>query len=282
LEITGIIPHEPALRVGLPPKSCRLVLQGIEATAKHLNGRETMLPKPKIKARDAVNDIRAGMTDAELMEKYDLSGKGLQSLFLKLFDIKAITQAELDQRSAGRQNTVSVQPIDGNDMTKDIRSGMTDSELMEKYGLSSEGLRFALQTLTDTKVISVEEVYGTNPVQCDTVSVGNDRELPRCYLALEVHIYESEHPEIRGTLRDVTVSGVGITGIEARIGETKTFVISAENFAGIDAIMFEAECLWARKEADTGVWYAGFEITTISERCLDDLGRLVGAASFYD
>jgi hypothetical protein len=45
--------------------------------------------------------------------------------------------------------------------------------------------------------------------------------------------------------------------------------------------MFEAECLWARKEPDTGEWYTGFEIITISERCLDDLGRLVGAASLF-
>jgi uncharacterized protein (DUF433 family) len=240
-----------------------------------------MLPKPRIKARDAVNDIRGGMTDVDLMEKYGLSEKGLQSLFLKLLDIKAMTQTELDQRSAAYQNIASVQPIDGNDMTKDIRSGMTDSDLMEKYGLSSEALQFALQTLTDTKVITVEEVYGANPLQFDTVSVGNDRELPRCYLAVEVHIYESKHPEIRGILRDVTVSGVGIAGIEAEIGQTKTFVIRTENFAGIDPIMFEAECLWARKEPDTGEWYTGFEIITISERCLDDLGRLVGAASFF-
>lgn len=241
-----------------------------------------MLPKPKIKARDVINDIRSGMTDSELMEKYGLSAKGLQSLFLKLLDIKALTQAEIDQRSAAYQKTVSILPIDGNDLTKDIRAGMTDSELMEKYDLSSEALQFALQTLTDTKVISVEEVYGANPLQSDTVSVGNDRELPRCYLAVEVLIYESKHPEIRGTLRDVTLSGVGIAGIEAGIGETKTLVISAENFTGIDPIMFEAECRWAKKETDTGEWYAGFQIIAISERCLDDLGRLVEAASFYD
>lgn len=240
-----------------------------------------MQPKPKIKARDVINDIRSGMTDSGLMEKYGLSAKGLQSLFLKLIDIKAVTQAEIEQRNSAYQKSVSVQPIDGNDLINDVRSGMTDSELMEKYSLSSEGLRFALQTLTDTKVISIEEVYGKNPLQSDTVSVGNDRELPRCYLAIEVPICESEHPEIRGTLRDVTVRGVGIAGIKARIGEVKTLVISAENFIGIEQITFEAECRWARKETDTGEWYAGFQIIAISERCSDELGRLIEAASFY-
>ncbi len=64
------------------------------------------------------------------MEKYGLSAKGLQSLFLKLIDIKALTQAEIDQRSTAYQKAVTVQPIDGNDLIEDIRSGMTDSELM--------------------------------------------------------------------------------------------------------------------------------------------------------
>jgi hypothetical protein len=57
-----------------------------------------MEPKPKIKARNIVNDIRSHMTDPELMAKYDLSARGLQSAFIKLLDARAITQAELDRR----------------------------------------------------------------------------------------------------------------------------------------------------------------------------------------
>ena len=113
-----------------------------------------MTPKPRIKARDAVRDIRSGMTDSELMEKYGLSAKGLQSVFLKLLEAKAITHAEMNQRRAIYHDITVVQQIDARDIVKDIRSGMTDSELLKKYDLSSEGLRFALQTLTDTEVMS--------------------------------------------------------------------------------------------------------------------------------
>jgi uncharacterized protein (DUF433 family) len=115
-----------------------------------------MTPKPRIKARDAVRDIRSGMTESGLMEKYGLSARGLQSLFLKLLEAKAITQTEMNQRRVIYHDKTFVQQIDARDIVKDIRSGMTDSELMKKYDLSSEGLRFALQTLTDTEVIALE------------------------------------------------------------------------------------------------------------------------------
>jgi hypothetical protein len=49
--------------------------------------------KPKIGAREAANDIRSGMTDAELMEKYHLTAKGLESLFRKLVEAKLLDQS---------------------------------------------------------------------------------------------------------------------------------------------------------------------------------------------
>lgn len=84
--------------------------------------------KPRIKAGDAVRDIRSGMTDSELMEKHGLSAKGLQSLFLKLLEAKAITYAEMNQRCAIYHDKILVQQIDARDIAKDIRSGMTDSD----------------------------------------------------------------------------------------------------------------------------------------------------------
>ena len=137
-----------------------------------------MEPKPRIKARDAVRDIRSGMTDTGLMEKYGLSAKGLQSVFLKLLEAKAITHAEMNQRRAIYHDKTLVQQIDARDIVKDIRSGMTDSELMKKYDLSSEGLRFALQTLTDTEVIALEELYATASSAHDTVFVESCENCP--------------------------------------------------------------------------------------------------------
>ena len=54
--------------------------------------------KAIVNAEDAVRSIRSGMTDEALMEKYELSQKGLESLFRKLIAAGAIEQSDLDRR----------------------------------------------------------------------------------------------------------------------------------------------------------------------------------------
>ena len=196
------------------------------------------------------------MTDTELMAKYDLSARGLQSAFIKLLNARAITHAEMNQRRAIYHDKTLVQQIDARDIVKDIRSGMTDSELMKKYDLSSEGLRFALQTLTDTEVIALEELYAASSSAYDTVFVENMRELPRHHLSMAVTIYEATRPEVKGTLRDITEKGVGITGISARVGEVKTSVQAPIRSTTMTPMMtrpsLETTPMSASDEADDG------------------------------
>jgi hypothetical protein len=241
-----------------------------------------MAAKVRIKAGDAVRDIRAGMTDSELMEKYGLSAKGLHSLVLKLLEVKAITPAEIKQRRADYHDTTVIQQIDENDYIEDIRSGMPDSELMKKYGLSSDGLRRVFQTLIEANAISVGELYATSPSGHDTVLVENVRGLPRHHLAMAVDIHEWKHPEIKGMLSNVTEKGIAVTGMAARIGETKTFEIPTGDFIEADPVLLEARCQWAGIDDDSGEWLAGFQITRISKKCLNDLRKLIQSLPFFD
>ncbi len=63
--------------------------------------------KPIINALNAVLDVRAGMDDAGLMKKYQISFKGLQSLFKKLVASGGLEQSEIDERRR-RSNEDSV------------------------------------------------------------------------------------------------------------------------------------------------------------------------------
>ena len=54
--------------------------------------------KPVIDAADAVSCIRAGMDDLALMRRYNISPKGLQSLFKKLVTERIIDRSELEDR----------------------------------------------------------------------------------------------------------------------------------------------------------------------------------------
>ncbi len=56
------------------------------------------MAKKTINVKAIVADIKAGMNNAALMEKYQLSEKGLQSLFKKLMDAGALKSSELDEQ----------------------------------------------------------------------------------------------------------------------------------------------------------------------------------------
>jgi hypothetical protein len=56
--------------------------------------------KPKkISAKAVLADLKADLTDQELMEKYKLSFQGLQDLFAKLMAAKLVTKTYFDNRA---------------------------------------------------------------------------------------------------------------------------------------------------------------------------------------
>jgi len=69
----------------------------------------TLQVKPVIKAKDAVACIRIGMDDAGLMKRFNLSAKGLRSLFQKLLKANFITEEELRQRLF-KSGTLVIEP----------------------------------------------------------------------------------------------------------------------------------------------------------------------------
>jgi CheY-like chemotaxis protein len=60
--------------------------------------------KPVIDAKEAIEAIRSGMSDHDLMEKFNVSAKGVQSLLRKLVAAGVVTQAELDKRMSESHN----------------------------------------------------------------------------------------------------------------------------------------------------------------------------------
>jgi hypothetical protein len=55
-----------------------------------------MSPKRQIKGKEFIEDLHAGMTTAEIMEKYQLSPEGLRRIFRILLDSSAVSSAQLD------------------------------------------------------------------------------------------------------------------------------------------------------------------------------------------
>ncbi len=108
--------------------------------------------KIRIVMREAVRDIRGGLDDVELMQKYGLSATKVESLFHKLVAAGALSECDLDQRmrKSQRSHVVEVDGIPDNgegktevkasEILKALESGMSDIGLMNQYNLSVKGL----------------------------------------------------------------------------------------------------------------------------------------------
>ena len=59
------------------------------------------MPTRQLSAKEVLKDIRAGMDDAALREKYKLSDKGLRSLFNKLVETGLLNRSALARRASG-------------------------------------------------------------------------------------------------------------------------------------------------------------------------------------
>ncbi len=139
--------------------------------------------KREISISETVKDIREGMDDAALMEKYRLAARGLQSLFSKLVSIGQITREELDLRMPGftgeavissgvRRPGVRTPPtVKARDAVRDIRLGMTDAELMEMYRLTAQGLQDLFEQLLKAGVIKQHELDQRMPSLDRTVDL---------------------------------------------------------------------------------------------------------------
>ncbi len=107
-----------------------------------------------ISARDFLRDIRMGMSDVDLMAKYELSAKSLGSVFEQM-ENAGISIGLEKSLAAGSKNTIRI-----NEVVRDIRSGLTKQELMEKYRLTPRGLIWVSMKLISTGAISGQEIYG--------------------------------------------------------------------------------------------------------------------------
>ena len=67
------------------------------------------MPTVRIDARHVVADIRQGMSDAALMEKYQLSGGALQTLFRKLLSAGLIERREISDRVRPAEKTLTLE-----------------------------------------------------------------------------------------------------------------------------------------------------------------------------
>jgi hypothetical protein len=233
------------------------------------------MARTQINPQEVVNDILSGTDDISLMEKYGLSSKGLASLVNKLVDSGLLRQSDSRRRPPDTPRKISARQI-----VRDIASGMSESELMKKYGLSQRRLREVCRRLLEARDRSRKEFQEAIPVDESTLVEANIRQLQRYYPDFDLPIYEAGNPEIQGRVRDITEEGIGVLGIHSTVYEIKTFVVLGDPFGEVGPFEFDAECRWA-KDLGGGVGHAaGFKIARIQKQDRALLGKLIELIAF--
>ncbi len=177
----------------------------------------------------------------------------------------------------GSDNMSPKQQINAREFIEDTRSGMTCSELAEKYKLSPNSIQRIFRGMIDGEIMTIDELAGRYALSDDTMQHGIDsvRLLFRQVVNFVLPIYEKETPKTLGTVLDITEGGVGLKGIEAKTGEFKNLVIPANKFFDVARVEFRARCSWVNREESTGKCIGGYEITNISPGASIELRKLV-------
>lgn len=156
--------------------------------------------------------------------------------------------------------------INGKDIVDDLRSGNTDSELMEKYGLSSRALQSICHKLVARQAISQSELYERSLLYRQKADQISARRCPRADLTIHIPIYDLDD-SATGLLRDISEIGLRVAGIEASVGQTKTFQIPIDTFMQADPLLVVTKCRWVKTKGKNRKYpVAGFEILDLSEK----------------
>ena len=162
------------------------------------------------------------------------------------------------------------------DIMRDLRSGITVLQLIDKYNISLNTLRLVFQSLLNAGMITKEELNAQAALYRDTVDLKGVRNWLRTATTFPARIYDSGSPFATGCVLDISEKGVSVKGMATVVGEVKDFIVRSDAFEQGQKFVFEGKCRWVKKEKlSVKEWVAGFEITDISSLDLAELRKLI-------
>jgi hypothetical protein len=166
------------------------------------------------------------------------------------------------------------------EIVSDISAGMSVRQLMDKYDVSINSLHNLLRKLVLVRALQISEVQAL--LASAPQELGHDRRKEqRYYVFVPLPIYDMGNLFNEGQVVDISQGGLRITGLSARFGDKKNFLIQPDYFLNVLPFTFEAECRWVF-QSEREPCMAGFQITDISDRCLEELKKIVRAQTSVD
>lgn len=195
--------------------------------------------KPIIDAADALRCIRKGMSDPDLMKRYNISATGLQSLFSKLISAGGITRAELDGRNSEAYGIVQLDEKtpdrensgdsgeEGNldAIATSIRERIDFKTLMEAHDLTPDVLKRITKQLVREGAIQREELDPTLTLESRTYQIKSKTNG-------EV-IYAGTAPSLKALVEEAVVGEVDLSGADLQGADLSRSDLSGARMAGV-------------------------------------------------
>lgn len=175
--------------------------------------------------------------------------------------------------------------IRAKDIVRDLRNGLSNPELMEKYKVTAKGLTSAFKKLVGAGLLTERELDGRWPVtldSCSTVVESPARVDSRARLDFPLPVYNTDDPSVRGVLADVSESGLGVTGLNAREGEEMTLVVPVNELFNADPFVVRVRCRWTEGNDPSREPHTGFQVSPESQPALNELCRLIQSLTLED
>ena len=165
--------------------------------------------------------------------------------------------------------------IDAQAILADIRSGLGDVPIMEKYDLSPSLYRKILETLRSKGVATFADLRDRMKAVAVPTEDNEKRAARRNYILYDMPVYNANEPGAIGTLNDISDVGLQVSGMDVEVNDLVTLLIRSDGFDVHSPFTLDAICRWVDREMDTGRPTAGFEIMSILGRDERELRKLV-------
>jgi hypothetical protein len=247
----------------------------------------------KIKASEIIKDIGSGMDNAQLMEKYGITAAALRDVLRRLIEAGLLKRRDLlaakpAPSEPAREETEEVPdaPFQPVPVADDVHAGSSDSPSASP----SPDEKPPSLIEPDGEAPSATEEPATTPdlaIQPSPSAKEEPAELPKLktpqpskyFPVMEMAIYELDDLSTEYTVEYFTEKGIKVKGLDARVGEKKSFMVQPDEFADVFPFVFEGICRWVDTDPDKERPTAGFDITSISKTGFDELSKLIRAAT---
>jgi hypothetical protein len=149
-------------------------------------------------------------------------------------------------------------------MLEDIRSGMSEAELIAKHGLSLKGLQRLFKELVHAKIVAHQYLYKRFPSYQERTDQLKQRRARRIGLSVRLPAFDLGSTSF-GIVRDISETGLRVAGIKYQVGDVATFQLPIDVFMNADPLLVIAKCRWVSEKGNERRYFvAGFELMDLS------------------